>query len=56
MWLNHMEARKSPQARFFLPGPGDYNFNISYMKDCPSKGANTFSRAERPLNKISMQI
>ena len=49
MWQEHIDRKKSPENRFYLPGPGKYE-GKHYMKDDPSFAAPKFQQAARPLN------
>lgn len=53
MWDTHIAKQKAPEARFYFPAPGQYEFK-NYCKEDPSFGAPKFQTTVRPLNQVSM--
>lgn len=41
MWESHVQQRTAPEAKFYLPGPGQYE-SKHYMRDDPSFGTAGF--------------
>lgn len=54
IWQSHIDVKKAPESKFYLPGPGAYE-GKSYIRDEPSFAVHKFQQTARPFNKVNMK-
>lgn len=54
IWQSHIDVKKAPESKFYLPGPGAYE-GKNYIRDEPSFAVHKFQQTARPFNKVNMK-